>query len=140
MTNHIEVSTLLLTLDLAGTAVFAISGAAVGVKHRLDVFGVCAGVRRGQCGRNAPRCLDRGGPAGCNCGVAACDRLASGWTDLFLLAPAAGTPPHADPDVRCWRPGIVCCGRYAEGAGVRTESVDRGATRNVDRYRRRVGS
>jgi uncharacterized membrane protein YeiH len=33
--------TLLLTLDLAGTAVFAISGAALGVKHRLDVFGVC---------------------------------------------------------------------------------------------------
>ena len=32
---------LVLTLDLAGTAVFAISGAAVGVKYRLDVFGLC---------------------------------------------------------------------------------------------------
>jgi len=32
---------IILTLDLAGTAVFAISGAAVGVKHRLDIFGVC---------------------------------------------------------------------------------------------------
>lgn len=31
---------LLLTLDLIGTFVFAISGAADGVKHRLDVFGV----------------------------------------------------------------------------------------------------
>lgn len=41
MTKHIELASLLLTLDLAGTAVFAISGAAVGVKHRLDVFGVC---------------------------------------------------------------------------------------------------
>lgn len=41
MPKHIEIATLLLTLDLAGTAVFAISGAAVGVKHRLDVFGVC---------------------------------------------------------------------------------------------------
>jgi uncharacterized membrane protein YeiH len=30
-----------LTLDLAGTAVFAISGAAIGVKYRLDIFGVC---------------------------------------------------------------------------------------------------
>src|SRR5690606_26922315 len=30
-----------LTLDLVGTGVFAISGAAVGVKYRLDVFGVC---------------------------------------------------------------------------------------------------
>ena len=29
-----------LTLDLVGTAVFAISGAAAGVKHRLDVFGL----------------------------------------------------------------------------------------------------
>ena len=33
--------TVWLTLDLAGTAVFAISGAAIGVKYRLDVFGVC---------------------------------------------------------------------------------------------------
>jgi uncharacterized membrane protein YeiH len=32
---------LLLALDLAGTAVFAVSGAAIGVKYRLDVFGVC---------------------------------------------------------------------------------------------------
>jgi uncharacterized membrane protein YeiH len=31
---------LVLILDLIGTLVFAISGAAVGVKHRLDVFGV----------------------------------------------------------------------------------------------------
>jgi uncharacterized membrane protein YeiH len=37
----IEIAGLLLALDLAGTAVFAISGAAVGVKHRLDAFGVC---------------------------------------------------------------------------------------------------
>ncbi len=41
MSNYITSDTLLLTLDLAGTTVFAISGAAVGVKHRLDVFGVC---------------------------------------------------------------------------------------------------
>lgn len=34
-------STVVLALDLLGTAVFAISGAAMGVKHRLDVFGVC---------------------------------------------------------------------------------------------------
>ena len=33
-------TTLLLVLDLAGTFVFAISGAADGVKHRLDMFGV----------------------------------------------------------------------------------------------------
>jgi len=39
--KYIEIRSLLLTLDLAGTAVFAVSGAAVGVKHRLDVFGVC---------------------------------------------------------------------------------------------------
>ena len=41
MPKHIEIASLLLTLDLAGTAVFAASGAAVGMKHRLDVFGVC---------------------------------------------------------------------------------------------------
>jgi uncharacterized membrane protein YeiH len=39
--RHIEIASLLLALDLAGTAVFAVSGAAVGVKHRLDIFGVC---------------------------------------------------------------------------------------------------
>jgi uncharacterized membrane protein YeiH len=32
--------TLLVTLDLSGTFVFAISGALVGVRHRLDLFGV----------------------------------------------------------------------------------------------------
>jgi uncharacterized membrane protein YeiH len=32
--------TLLKTLDLVGTFVFALSGAAAGVKHRLDLFGV----------------------------------------------------------------------------------------------------
>ena len=41
MEKYVEIRSLLLALDLAGTAVFAISGAAVGVKHRLDVFGVC---------------------------------------------------------------------------------------------------
>ena|SRR5581483_5212423 len=41
MPQHIEIAALLLTLDLAGTAVFAVSGAAVGVRHGLDVFGVC---------------------------------------------------------------------------------------------------
>lgn len=41
MPTHYDVASLLLTLDLAGTTVFAISGAAVGVKHRFDVFGVC---------------------------------------------------------------------------------------------------
>jgi uncharacterized membrane protein YeiH len=36
----VTTGTLLLTLDLVGTFVFAISGAASGVKSRLDVFGV----------------------------------------------------------------------------------------------------
>jgi uncharacterized membrane protein YeiH len=39
--SYLTSSALLLTLDLAGTAVFAVSGAATGVKYRLDVFGVC---------------------------------------------------------------------------------------------------
>jgi uncharacterized membrane protein YeiH len=34
------VSSLLLSLDLAGTFVFALSGALTGVRHRLDLFGV----------------------------------------------------------------------------------------------------
>src|SRR5246127_1776535 len=42
MTSQLLLSTatLLFTLDLIGTFVFALSGAASGVKHRLDVFGV----------------------------------------------------------------------------------------------------
>jgi uncharacterized membrane protein YeiH len=36
----VSTATLLLTLDLIGTFVFALSGAASGVKHRLDAFGV----------------------------------------------------------------------------------------------------
>jgi uncharacterized membrane protein YeiH len=41
MPQHVDIAELLLILDLAGTAVFAVSGAAVGVRHGLDVFGVC---------------------------------------------------------------------------------------------------
>src|SRR3954466_15936894 len=42
MTSQLLLSTatLLLTLDLIGTFVFALSGAASGVKSRLDLFGV----------------------------------------------------------------------------------------------------
>src|SRR3954468_4401803 len=36
----LSTATLLLTLDLIGTFVFALSGAASGVKHKLDAFGV----------------------------------------------------------------------------------------------------
>jgi uncharacterized membrane protein YeiH len=39
--DQLSMGAVWVTLDLAGTAVFAISGAATGVKHRLDVFGVC---------------------------------------------------------------------------------------------------
>lgn len=38
--EQLSMGTVWVVLDLLGTAVFAISGAAVGVKYRLDVFGV----------------------------------------------------------------------------------------------------
>ena len=38
--GHILINTLLVAFDLAGTFVFALSGAMVAVKHRLDLFGV----------------------------------------------------------------------------------------------------
>jgi uncharacterized membrane protein YeiH len=38
--EKIVVDTLLVAFDLGGTFVFALSGAAAGVKHRLDIFGV----------------------------------------------------------------------------------------------------
>ncbi len=38
--EQIVVNTLLVTFDLGGTFVFALSGATAGVKHRLDLFGV----------------------------------------------------------------------------------------------------
>jgi uncharacterized membrane protein YeiH len=40
ITEPVVIHTLLLAFDLAGTFVFALSGAAVGIKHRLDLFGV----------------------------------------------------------------------------------------------------
>jgi uncharacterized membrane protein YeiH len=40
LTEPVVIHTLLLAFDLAGTFVFALSGAAAGVKHRLDLFGV----------------------------------------------------------------------------------------------------
>jgi uncharacterized membrane protein YeiH len=38
--QYVNISTLLLALDLSGTFVFALSGAITGIKHRLDLFGV----------------------------------------------------------------------------------------------------
>ena len=38
--QQVVVGTFLVVLDLIGTFVFALSGAAAGVKHRLDLFGV----------------------------------------------------------------------------------------------------
>ncbi len=40
VSRFVNISTLVLVLDLCGTFVFALSGAMAGVKHRLDVFGV----------------------------------------------------------------------------------------------------
>src|ERR1051326_2088375 len=40
MNEHIVVNTLLVTFDLGGTFVFALSGGMAGVKHKLDLFGV----------------------------------------------------------------------------------------------------
>ena len=48
-----ECTACLVALDLAGTFVFAISGAMPGVRHKLDFFGVLVLVlRSGQCGRD----------------------------------------------------------------------------------------
>jgi len=41
VSGYLTLSSLLLALDLVGTAVFSVSGAAIGVKYRLDIFGVC---------------------------------------------------------------------------------------------------
>jgi len=41
MASFMTIHTLLAALDVAGTAVFAVSGAGVGIRYRLDVFGVC---------------------------------------------------------------------------------------------------
>jgi len=38
--QYVNISTLVLVLDLCGTFVFALSGAMAGIKHRLDFFGV----------------------------------------------------------------------------------------------------
>lgn len=40
LSRYVTFSTLVLVLDLCGTFVFALSGAAAGVKRRLDIFGV----------------------------------------------------------------------------------------------------
>jgi uncharacterized membrane protein YeiH len=38
--QYVNISTMVLVLDLCGTFVFALSGAMAGIKYRLDVFGV----------------------------------------------------------------------------------------------------
>ena len=41
MPSFMTINTTLAAVDVAGTAVFAVSGAGVGIRYRLDVFGVC---------------------------------------------------------------------------------------------------
>src|SRR5689334_2165202 len=40
LSRYVTFSTLVLVLDLCGTFVFALSGAAAGIKQKLDLFGV----------------------------------------------------------------------------------------------------
>jgi len=79
---------MLLMLDLTGTAVFAISGAAIGVKYRLDVFGVCVlAFVAGKCGRGAPRRPDRRRPPGDGRGRAPLLRDSAAGHPARLVAP-----------------------------------------------------
>ena len=56
---------LLMVLDLAGTFVFALSGAAAGVKRRLDLFEVLVlSFAAGNAGGYRPRPADRRDAAG----------------------------------------------------------------------------
>ena len=56
--------TLVLVLDLAGTFVFALSGAMAAVRHRLDVFGVLVvSFAAATSGRHGTRSADRSGAA-----------------------------------------------------------------------------
>ena len=53
MASQAMLHVLLLVLDLGGTFVFAVSGAMVAVRHRLDVFGVLV---RADAGGVQPNC------------------------------------------------------------------------------------
>lgn len=52
--------TFLLVLDLAGTFVFALSGATAGIRHKLDLFGVLVlSFAAANAGGDHPRRADR---------------------------------------------------------------------------------
>ena len=70
-TQQAWIRTLVLALDLCGTFVFALSGAAVGIRHKLDLFGVRGGDR----GRHYTRRATRRDSAGGNPRLAVSGRL-----------------------------------------------------------------
>ena len=134
----LSTATLLFTLDLIGTFVFALSGAASGVKNKLDPFGVgvLAFVAGNAGGVTRDLLIGAVPPAAIKDWRYVAVSLAAGgvtflWyrnikrlRPIVLLLDAAGL-------------GLFAVAGHAEGAGVRRQSVCRRAARDADRHRRR---
>ena len=134
----LSTATLLFTLDLIGTFVFALSGAASGVKHKLDPFGVgvLAFVAGNAGGVTRDLLIGAVPPAAIKDWRYVAVSLAAGGV-TFLCYRNIKTTPSDRAAVRCRRTWPVRRGGHAEGAGVRRQSVRRGAARDADRHWRR---
>ena len=134
----LSTATLLFTLDLIGTFVFALSGAASGVKHKLDAFGVgvLAFVAGNAGGVTRDLLIGAVPPAAIN-----------DWRYVAVSLVAGAVTFVWYPNVKRLQPivllfdaaglGAVRRGGHAEGAGRRHQPVRVGAARHADRYRRR---
>ena len=126
---------LLAVLDLGGTFVFAISGAAAAVKHRLDIFGVmvlafaagnAGGITRDVLiGAVPPAAIANWSYVGVS--------ILAGFCVLLVSGDRA--PDQSGAVVRCRGPGIFRGRRRAKGAGPWNESGDGCTSWHVDRYR-----
>jgi Glycine transporter len=130
--------TLLLVLDLVGTFVFALSGAMAGVRHRLDLFGVLVlSYAAGNAG-GIPRDLLIGAVPSAAISDWRYLAVFAAGRDRHLLA-AFCHRPAAQPGapVRRRGAGALRGCRHAEGARLRAHPGHGGASRHVDRDRRR---
>ena len=122
--------TLVLVLDLAGTFVFALSGAMAAVRNRLDLFGILvvsfAAATFGGMGRDL--LIGAVPPAA----IADWRYVAtSALAGLVIFLLDAQEVRHTSANLRCCRTRVLCCFRLVESLPIRRSTCRRGPARRA---------
>ena len=115
----------LVALDLLGTFVFALSGAAAGVKSKLDLFGLMVlAFATGNAGGITRDLLIGAVPPAAIQRLALFGSLYPGWLGDVLVVSQYRRAAQARAVVRWRGPGSIRRHRHAKSAGRRTQSSD----------------